>query len=106
LQRAQSLAINYHNAPLPKYAGLHALAWAILNKEQFYGITWHEMIEEIDAGDILKQTLIEIDPNETGLSLSVKCYQSAINAFNELVYDISHQNVRKSAQNLTERTYF
>nr|WP_269570251.1 formyltransferase family protein [Legionella tunisiensis] len=106
LQQAKGMAINYHNAPLPKYAGLHAPSWAILNNEKFHGVTWHEMVEEIDAGDILKQALIEIDPNETGLSLSVKCYQNAVNTFNELTYEISYQNTHKVAQNLINRTYF
>ncbi|WP_426741257.1 formyltransferase family protein, partial [Pseudomonas aeruginosa] len=46
-------AINYHNSPLPKYAGLYATSWAILNGETQHGISWHIMNEVIDAGDIL-----------------------------------------------------
>jgi methionyl-tRNA formyltransferase len=36
-------AINFHDGPLPRYAGLHATTWAILNQETSHGVTWHEM---------------------------------------------------------------
>lgn len=106
LQTPRCLPINYHNSPLPKYAGLHAPSWAILNNEQRHGVSWHIMVEEIDAGDILKQTFIEIEPNETGLSLSVKCYQAAVSTFKELIYDLSHHHIRTIPQDLTQRSYY
>lgn len=58
----QHLAINYHEAPLPNYAGVHATSWAIMNREVKHGITWHVMTERVDAGDILKQHFVEIGP--------------------------------------------
>lgn len=106
LQKAKHLSINYHNSLLPKYAGLHAPSWAILNNEVIHGVTWHTMVEEIDAGDILKQAQIQIEPDETGLSLSVKCYQEALKTFKELLYDITLNQVVPVAQNLKNRTYF
>ncbi len=57
-------AINFHDGPLPKYAGLNATSWAIINQEKAYGITWHEITNDVDAGDILKQVVFEIE-NET-----------------------------------------
>ena len=54
-------AINYHNSPLPKYAGLYATSWAILNNEKEYAVTWHWMQSTIDTGDILKQPRFLID---------------------------------------------
>lgn len=55
LKKAKGLIINYHNSLLPKYAGLNASSWAILNSEKIHGITWHLINEKIDAGDILYQ---------------------------------------------------
>jgi amino acid adenylation domain-containing protein/thioester reductase-like protein len=106
LQMPRRLAINYHNGPLPKYAGVHTPSWAILNKEKNHGVTWHIMVEQLDAGAILKQSFIEIEPDETGLSLSIKCYQEAINTFTKLIDDITHQQISTVPQNLTHRTYF
>lgn len=51
--------INVHYALLPKYRGLHAVSWAIINDEEEVGYTIHLMNEELDAGDILFQYKIE-----------------------------------------------
>ena len=61
LELPRRCAINYHYAPLPKYAGPYATSWAIMQGERVHGVTWHAMIELVDAGDILKQYLFEID---------------------------------------------
>jgi amino acid adenylation domain-containing protein len=99
-------AINYHDAPLPRYAGLHATSWALLQHEQRHGITWHLMSEMVDAGDIVTQRHFEIGPDETALTLNARCYDAAIDAFAELVDDISHDRVRPQPQNLAARTVF
>ena len=43
-------AINFHDGPLPRYAGLNAPAWALIHQEDRYGITWHEMTAGADRG--------------------------------------------------------
>jgi methionyl-tRNA formyltransferase len=89
LQLPRRGAINYHNAPLPRYAGVHATSWAILNNETSYGVTWHLMAARIDAGAILKQVIFPIDPDETTLTLNLKCYDHAFEAFGELVGELA-----------------
>jgi amino acid adenylation domain-containing protein len=99
-------AINYHDALLPKYAGVNATSWALINQEQQHGITWHIMSELVDAGDILKQVKIEIEPEETALTLNTKCYEAAIASFAELIDELASNTVKATKQNLEERTYF
>ena len=48
-------SINYHDGPLPRYAGTHATSWALMNRERSHGVSWHRIVEMVDAGDILKQ---------------------------------------------------
>jgi amino acid adenylation domain-containing protein len=100
------MAINYHDAPLPKYAGTHATSWALLNGESVHGISWHLITETVDAGDVLKQEPVEISERDTALTLNTKCYEAAIKAFSELVADLSTGNVVVQKQNLAERTFF
>jgi len=57
------LAINYHDSPLPKYAGINSTTWAILNNEKSHGITLHQITAGIDDGDIVAQSIIN---TETG----------------------------------------
>ena len=47
--------INTHPSLLPKYRGMHGLAWAMLNQEKELGFSIHLMNEFIDDGDILEQ---------------------------------------------------
>ena len=99
-------AINYHDAFLPRYAGVYSTSWAIINREKTHGITWHLMAEEVDTGDILIQYPVDIEPDDTALTLNARCYETALHAFSELVEDLTRNKVNPSKQDLKNRTYF
>ncbi|MDD3276119.1 MAG: amino acid adenylation domain-containing protein, partial [Kiritimatiellales bacterium] len=99
-------AINYHDAPLPRYAGVYSTAWAIMNRERFHGISWHVMAEEVDAGDLLKQRTVEIFETDTSFTLNARCYDAAIDAFSELALELAEKRETRTPQSLKERTYY
>jgi len=99
-------SINYHDAPLPRYAGTHATSWAIMNMEKRHGVTWHLVSDVVDAGDILKQREVEIAEGDTAFSLNTKCYEAAIFSFTELIEDLSRGQAVAKRQDLSERTFF
>src|ERR1700730_16334797 len=99
-------AINFHDGPLPRYAGLHATTWAILNQETSHGVTWHEMKETVDAGAILKQSVFALARDDTAFTLNRKCFKAGIDSFEELVRARGDGTLRALPQNLSERTYF
>jgi amino acid adenylation domain-containing protein len=99
-------AINFHDGPLPRYAGLYSPSWAILNREREHGVTWHEMVSEIDGGEILKQRMLKISCDETALSLIRSCSEAAQEAFKELICELKRGDEVGLAQNPSERTYF
>ena len=99
-------AINFHDAPLPKYAGVNATNWAIINRETLHGITWHVMTDQIDAGDILKQKTFPVYNKESAYTLNAKCYEESIKCFAELIDDLAEDRVKPVRQNLENRTYF
>lgn len=98
--------INYHDGPLPRYAGTHATSWALMNRERQHGITWHLANDVVDAGDILIQKCVAISDDETAHSLNTKCYQAAAAAFKELIGKLSSGHCRGQAQDLAKRTFF
>ncbi len=100
------MAINFHDAPLPRYGGIHATSWAIMNREQTHGITWHVMAPKIDAGGVLKQKTLSVSSTDTALSLNMRCYQKAVEAFGELVDDLEAGTAAEMPQNLSQRTYY
>jgi len=106
LKLANNTAINFHDGLLPGYAGLNVTTWAILNQEKEHGITWHEMTDAVDEGQILKQVKFEIDSGETAFTLNAKCYESALSSFKELVNDIVNNSVTKSPQDAGQSTFY
>lgn len=102
----KKMAINYHDALLPFYAGIHATSWAIMNGEKLHGITWHVMEEKLDTGNILVQKEVEIERGETAVSLNIKCFQAALEAFYELTDCLLESNTALIPQDLTKRSYY
>ena len=98
--------INFHNGPLPRYRGLNVCSWAILNGERQYGVTWHFIEAEIDAGPIIEQRMFEISHAETAISLIAKCIRTGVDLFFELIRDIEMNNVRTVSQVGTQSSYF
>lgn len=62
-------ALNLHGSLLPAYRGRAPVNWVLVNGERHTGVTLHHMALEADAGDIVAQRVIEIDPEETAPSL-------------------------------------
>lgn len=106
LAQAGKGAINFHDGPLPRYAGLNAPVWAIINGEPGHGITWHMIEGGVDEGDILEQRLFELAPEETALTLNTKCYAAAIDGFGALLTGIEIGGPARRPQDLTLRSYF
>lgn len=99
-------AINFHDGPLPLYAGLNAPVWALINREPTHGITWHMIEGGIDEGDILEQRRFDLDPEETALSLNTKCYAAALDAFEPLLASLRTGTLTRHPQDLSRRGYF
>src|SRR5690606_3850026 len=76
---------NFHDGPLPRYAGLNTPLWALINQESDYGITWHRMVAGTDRGDILVQRQFDLTAEETALTLNARSYQEALAGFESLL---------------------
>lgn len=56
--------INVHFSLLPKYRGAAPLQWALINGEEETGVTTFSIVEEMDAGPILMQKKVVIEPED------------------------------------------
>jgi natural product biosynthesis luciferase-like monooxygenase protein len=99
-------AINFHDGPLPDYAGLNTPVWALLNGEKQHGITWHVMTSTVDGGDVLAQRRFDLSDGETALTLNTKCYSAGIDGFEELVAGLTRGDLVAQAQGGDVRRYF
>ena len=64
--------LNVHTALLPKYRGFHPISAAFLNDEKYQGTTIHFMTEDLDAGDIILQDMIEVSNTDDIVSVKNK----------------------------------
>ncbi|MBC7991686.1 MAG: LLM class flavin-dependent oxidoreductase [Rhizobacter sp.] len=99
-------AINFHDGPLPEYAGLNTPIWAMLNGEAGHGITWHLMTRAVDQGDILVQRRFELSDNETALTLNTKCFAAGMESFEELVAGLASGELKGQPQTAGVQKYF
>lgn len=66
LQIASAAAVNAHTSVLPKFRGAKPLENAIAHGEGYTGVTIHELVAEVDAGDIILQDAsLEIRADDT-----------------------------------------
>lgn len=71
--------INTHPSLLPNYGGkgmygVHVQEAVLKNNEEYAGCTVHFVTETVDAGDIILQTKIKINPNESAWELGGRVF--------------------------------
>lgn len=72
IEKPNFTIINWHNALLPRHRGRNAEVWAIYAGDTRTGVTWHYMVEAVDAGRIICQETIPIDEKITAMQLYKK----------------------------------
>lgn len=82
-------AINFHDGPLPAYAGLNTPVWALLAGEVHHGVTWHLMTHTVDGGAIVAHETVDIEAGESAVSLNMKCFEAGLRSFGRIAADIA-----------------
>jgi methionyl-tRNA formyltransferase len=101
-------AFNLHPGPLPRYAGLNAVSWAIFRGEQTYGVTVHKMESGIDTGAIVYQSCFPIEADDTALSLSLRCVREGVKLMLRLLEaaEADPRSIPLTRQDMAMREYF
>ena len=73
--------LNMHGGKIPQYRGANVLQWAIINGESDLGVTWHTMVEKVDAGPIWAESSIPILPENNALDLRKSLIKEGILTF-------------------------
>lgn len=100
-------AINFHDGPLPRYAGLNTTTWALLAGEREHGVTWHHMAAGADRGNVLVQRSVPIAERDTAFALNARCFDAGIESFRELAERLEQDAAPAGTpQDASARTYF
>jgi methionyl-tRNA formyltransferase len=103
---AKIAALNMHGSLLPKYRGRAPVNWAILHGETETGATLHIMEAKPDAGDIVGQHAVSIDPNETATDVFGKVSQAAVMVITQTLPELVQGHVPRKPNNLSQGSYF
>jgi methionyl-tRNA formyltransferase len=101
-------AFNLHPGPLPRYAGLNAVSWAIYRGERSHGVTVHWMAAGIDVGPIAYQTVFPVEESDTALTLSARCAREGLVLLKRLLEVAAKdpEAIPSIPQDLQKREYF
>lgn len=99
LSEVKLRSINLHPSLLPEYKGCFSCPWVILNREDTTGITFHEIVEEVDAGDILFQCEIKLSGVETAYSLYHMLASKFIEKFDSFFLDLVNSKLTSIKMN-------
>jgi methionyl-tRNA formyltransferase len=106
LKCAKIAALNMHGSLLPKYRGRAPVNWAILHGETETGATLHIMEAKPDAGDIVGQAAVSIDPDETATEVFSKVSQAAVNVMHQVLPSLLKGVVPRQPNQLQKGSYF
>jgi methionyl-tRNA formyltransferase len=99
-------AYNLHGSLLPAYRGRCPVNWVLLQGETRTGVTLHHMVRRADAGDIVGQRAVTIDPEDTALTLYGKLCAAAGILLDELLPLLKAGKAPRIPQDIGRGSYF
>ncbi|KHS84083.1 bifunctional UDP-4-amino-4-deoxy-L-arabinose formyltransferase/UDP-glucuronic acid oxidase ArnA [Pectobacterium carotovorum] len=99
-------AFNLHGSLLPRYRGRAPVNWVLVNGETQTGVTLHKMVSRADAGDIVAQSVVAIDEEDTALTLHGKCRTAAAALLAQQLPLIRSREITLTSQDESRASYF
>ena len=106
LDTARIAALNMHGSLLPKYRGRAPVNWAILHGETETGASLHIMEAKPDAGDIVGQEAVPIDPDEDATAVFTKVSNAAVHVMQTALPALLEGRVPRTPNVLANGSYF
>ena len=97
--------LNLHPSLLPKYRGAAPIQWALINGETETGVTIMLLDEGADTGDIILQKRVNIQPEDSALTLSNRLAHLAAPLLIEALESASDVPPPHTPQNDAEATH-
>lgn len=97
--------VNLHASLLPKLRGGAPIQWSIINQDKTTGFSLMFMDKKMDAGNIIKQYSINIDPQETYASLYDKLCVLAGDVIAKDFHILFDQNISSTKQDESKATF-
>jgi len=89
LKKMPGPSYNFHPGP-PSYPGSHAAIFAYHDRAYDYGVTFHEMTEKVDEGQIISIQNFGIASCNNPAEIEVRAFTNLAKLFNEMAEDIAN----------------
>ena len=99
-------AWNMHGSLLPSYRGRAPINWAVLHGESRIGMTLHRMVKSADAGAVVDQEGVDIDPRDTAEQAFRKVLPCARRVLARQIDALLTGTARETPQDESKVTYF
>ena len=96
---------NVHASLLPKYRGAAPIAWTLIRGEKTTGVTIIRMTEKIDAGEMLAQRSIDVDPGWTEADLDAALSRLGAELMLEVLRELEDGSARSVPQDASGITF-
>ena len=99
-------SLNIHPALLPNYRGVSPVFWCLVNGEEQTGVTIHLISKKIDAGEIINQDIVKIEPTDTEHSLYKKCTNHILPLLFQTIDQLKNGGLRQEEAKHIHSSYF
>ncbi len=97
--------LNMHPSLLPKYRGPSPIKTALLNGDEYTGVTFILLDEQIDHGPMLDQKVVKIGPDDNDFTLTDKLAHIGASMINKLISDYISGKLIALPQDESQATY-
>ncbi len=98
-------SINIHFSLLPKYRGASPIQTSLINGDTETGVSFMQINDELDSGDIYKSFKTSIDQHDNKISLEKKLTDLCIENICQILHDIEFQRLRPIKQDSSIASY-
>jgi len=106
LGSARLRCVNIHSGRLPKYRGMMPNFWQLLHGERVATVTVHEMVEKLDAGDVLGTLEVPVRDRDSLHRLIVETKEQGARLMIDVLRKIAAGSDSSTPLDMTGASYF
>lgn len=97
---------NIHFSLLPEYKGMYTSALPILHGKEYSGVSFHEIDNGIDTGNLISQVKFSIDDSDTARTLYYKYLEQGTDLVKKNLKSIIDGTYKSKTQEASKASYF
>ncbi|NOQ69676.1 MAG: hypothetical protein GQ573_06195, partial [Gammaproteobacteria bacterium] len=96
---------NMHPSLLPRYRGPEPIFWQMKDASDI-GVSWHKVVDEFDAGDIVAQQKLTLDDGAEYSEISLQLAETGAELLMVLLSELSANKLSATVQNSELASYY